>query len=208
MHAYTRRDLPTTTSTKQHTIASPESSTWPSLYPSGTRLFISGLGTTRAQAGSFDAQYAIDHDLNLALARGAKAAGCSTYVLISSAGANSGSYFAYPRMKGELEDAVQALGFEHVVLVRPGMIVGTRRDGDSRPLEFAFRKVAGAAGMLSERWCKDFWAQDSVVIARAAVAKALECVEGREGKKVVVLGQSDIIRLGRTEWGQNGSGKK
>ena len=43
----------------------------------------------------------------------------------------------YSKMKGELEDSVNALGFDHTIIVRPGLIVGGRED--SRPAEFAIR---------------------------------------------------------------------
>lgn len=101
-------------------------------------------------------------------------------------------------MKGQLEEDVKALGFEHTIILRPGLIVGERED--SRPLEFGIRKLAGVMGKVG---LKDFWAQDASVIARAAVKASLDVqekkVEGVE-KSVVLLGQGDIVRLGRTEW--------
>ncbi len=46
---------------------------------------------------------------------------------------------------------------------------------------------------------KDFWAQDAEVVGKAAVNAALQALEG-DRPKVWLLGQSDIVRLGRTEW--------
>ncbi|EON68178.1 hypothetical protein W97_07327 [Coniosporium apollinis CBS 100218] len=197
-HAYTRRPLPTT-SPNLTPLLSADHSTWPSLFPhpSGPSLFLSALGTTRANAGSFEAQHKIDVELNLSLARAAKDAGVQIYVLISSAGASSSSFFPYPRMKAELEDAIKALGFEHTVILRPGLIVGDRED--SRPAEWGVRKIAGLAGALTGGWGKDFWAQDASVIARAGVRAGMECVEGRREKGVWVLGQGDIVRMGKEE---------
>jgi len=43
----------------------------------------------------------------------------------------------YTRMKGELEDSVNALGFDHTIILRPGLIVGGREE--SRPTEFVIR---------------------------------------------------------------------
>jgi len=105
---------------------------------------------------------------------------------------------AYPKMKGELEEGVKALGFEHTVILRPGLIVGDRNE--SRPAEWVVRKIAGGAGMLG-RWAVDFWAQDKDVIAKAAVSAGLQALEGGEKvPKVWELGQADIVKLGRTEW--------
>jgi len=71
--------------------------------------------------------------LNVELAKKAKEAGVKVYVLISSAGVSTTAMFPYSRMKAELDEAVKALAFEHTVLVKPGLIVGTRED--SRPPE-------------------------------------------------------------------------
>jgi len=160
---------------------------------------LSALGTTRAAAGGLENQRKIDHDLPVSLARVAKAAGCKVFVLISSSGASKTSFFAYPKMKGETEAAVTEMGFEHVVIVRPGLICGERRAEESRPAEFAFRKIAGWMGSLGNVF-KDSWAQDADVIAKAAVSAGVQCLEGKRQEKVWILGGSEIIRLGRTEW--------
>lgn len=103
-------------------------------------------------------------------------------------------------MKGELEDAVTALGFPHLVIVRPGLIVGER--SEVRVPELMARRLAGFLGATIGDRGKDFWAQDAVVIARAGVAAGLACLEGKEGwtEGTRVLGQADIVKYGRTEW--------
>lgn len=194
--AYSRKEL--ASDAKVTSIVSKESSEWPTQYPSATGLFISALGTTRANAGGFENQKKIDYDLNLELAKAARAAGTTVYVLISSSGADTGSMFGYTKMKGDLEEAVKALGFDHTIIARPGLIVGDRND--SRVAEFVLRKIAGVAGGVSSNRLKDFWAQDADIIAKAAVRAGLDCLEGKEKEKVRLLTQADIVRLGRTEW--------
>jgi len=161
-------------------------------------MFISALGTTKAQAGSLEAQRAVDYDLNLALARAAKDAGVKVYVLISVNGASTSSMFPYTKMKGELEDAVKQLGFPHTVIVRPGLITGGKRS-DSRPAEAVARGIASGLGMVSKHWLVDSWAQDADVIGKAAISAGTRCAEGKEEEGVWGLNQADIIRLGRTE---------
>jgi uncharacterized protein YbjT (DUF2867 family) len=126
----------------------------------------------------------------------AKKAGTRVYVLISSANANSGSFFGYPKMKGELEDSIKALNFEHTIIVRPGFIVGQR----SATAEVVLRKVKGLMGAVGGNQATDFWAQDAEVIAKAAVGAGLAAVNGEQTEKIRVVGQGDIVRLGRTEW--------
>ena len=158
----------------------------------------SSLATTRAAAGGFENQYKIEHNLNVELAKAAKQAGTKTYVLISSANASPTAFFAYSKMKGEIEEGVKALDFEHTIIVRPGLIGGQREE--SRPSEAAIRKIASGLGKISTHWLKDGWAQDAEVIAKAAVSAALKTESGEVKDKVWVLGASDIVRLGRTEW--------
>lgn len=62
------------------------------------------------------------------------------------------------------------------------------------------RKIANVFGAVSGNRLKDFWAQDAEVVAKAAVRAGLDAVEGKEKEKFRILWQSDIIRLGRTEW--------
>lgn len=99
-------------------------------------------------------------------------------------------------MKGELEEGIKALGFEHTVILRPGLLVGARED--TRAAEAVLRGIANAAGSISNG-LKDFWAQDAVTVGRAAVNAGLQALEGRK-PKVWDIGQADVVRLGRTEW--------
>lgn len=169
-------------------------------------ILISSLGTTRAAVGSAEAQRVIDLDLNLSVARAAHAAGTRVYVLISSTGANAKSMFAYPKMKGELEDAVKQIGFDTVVVLRPGLIMGHREE--ARYAESAIKMCANGLIRLFGHAATDFWAQDSDLIAKAAVVAGLKSKSGEHetltttpvDKSFVPLSQSDILRLGRDVW--------
>lgn len=84
------------------------------------------LGTTIADAGSQAAFRRVDHDYPLQVATLARERGATTYALNSAMGANAGSKIFYNRVKGELEEALTALGYPSLVLVRPGLIDGER----------------------------------------------------------------------------------
>ncbi|TXC71146.1 NAD-dependent dehydratase [Sphingomonas ginsenosidivorax] len=105
---------------------------------------ISALGTTRAKAGSAAAFRAIDHDYALAVARQVRARGATRFALTSSMGADARSRFLYPRTKGELEQAVERLGFRSLTLVRPGFLGGDR--AEHRPLESVLGSLLRIAG--------------------------------------------------------------
>ncbi len=93
------------------------------------------LGTTRKKAGSAEAFRRVDFDYVLAAAQAARAAGARTFCLVSSQGADASSPFLYPRVKGELERAVSGLCFESVQILRPGLLMGERKQ--HRPAEAA-----------------------------------------------------------------------
>lgn len=95
------------------------------------------LGTTIRSAGSRPAFRAVDLDANLAFARAAVAAGARRLGLVSAMGADSDSPVFYNRVKGELEDALDALDLEALVVARPSLLLGDRsRLGQPRrPLE-------------------------------------------------------------------------
>lgn len=199
---FTRRPLDHVSdpASRLRTLTSSNTQSWGSDYPSpGPSVLFSALGTTRAQAGSFQKQREVDFDLNVAMARAAKNAGTKVYVLISSAGVSKTSMLPYSKLKAELDEAVSDLGFDKTVLVKPGLIVGQR--ADRRTAEAVLRTVAKLGGKISEPWLKDWWAQDAHVIARAAVKAGQLALEGKapEGK-VWILSQADIRRLGRDEW--------
>ncbi|KIW96032.1 uncharacterized protein Z519_03098 [Cladophialophora bantiana CBS 173.52] len=167
-----------------------------SLSPPASVLFC-GLATTRAAAGGFDKQYKLEHDLNIELAKAAKEAGTKTYVLISSGGADPHSLFGYTKMKGEIEEDVKALGFDHTIILRPGLIIGKRQE--SRLVESILQGFASGLGKL-HRSLKDVWAQDADIIAKAAVAAAIKAEKGEVKDQVWVIGQKEILQLGSKEW--------
>lgn len=91
-------------------------------------VLFSTLGTTLKTAGSKEAQYKIDFDYQFNVAKIASENAVKNLVLLSSAGANSKSSIFYSRMKGELDEAVQKLKFDHVSIIRPSMLVGKREE--------------------------------------------------------------------------------
>ncbi|WOO77648.1 Protein fmp52-1, mitochondrial [Vanrija pseudolonga] len=98
-------------------------------------VYVTALGTTRAQAGGVKQQEAIDLDLNRDLATRAKKDGAATIIVVSSAGADANSYFAYPRIKGQLEEDVKGLGFERTVILRPATLLYSGDRAEKRTAE-------------------------------------------------------------------------
>lgn len=91
-------------------------------------VVFSALGTTLKKAGSKENQYLVDFTYQYELARAASGNGVPAFVLVSSAGANPNSLLFYPRMKGELEAAVEKLNIGHLIIIRPSILEGTRTE--------------------------------------------------------------------------------
>lgn len=90
--------------------------------------YISCLGTTIKTAGSRAAFIAVDRELVLRLAKVAFEHGARHAVVVSSAGASRQSANFYLRVKGEVEDAMAGIGFDRVDILRPGLLLGTRKE--------------------------------------------------------------------------------
>ena len=100
---------------------------WPALVQQiGGEVAICAIGTTMRLAGSQAAFRAVDYDIAVDFARAARGAGIRRMIAVSSVGADPGSRNFYLRTKGEMEQALRALGFDRLDLVRPGLLRGDR----------------------------------------------------------------------------------
>ncbi len=86
------------------------------------------LGTTLKQAGSRERFRQVDFNYPLRVAELARAAGARHFLLVSSVGADPTSRGFYLQVKGDLEQAIMALGFPSFTIVRPSLLLGDRKD--------------------------------------------------------------------------------
>jgi uncharacterized protein YbjT (DUF2867 family) len=84
------------------------------------------LGTTIKVAGSPEAFRRVDLDYVVSTARVARAGGAARLAVVSALGASASSRIFYNRVKGEMQAAVAALGFESVTIAQPSLLVGDR----------------------------------------------------------------------------------
>jgi len=110
----------------EHIIDFDQSEKWSNLV-TGDVLF-STLGTTIAKAKTKAEQYKVDFTYQFNMAEIAARNGVTTYVLVSSAGANVKSKNFYLNMKGQLDKAVLTLPFDYVTILRPGQLEGNRTE--------------------------------------------------------------------------------
>lgn len=142
------------------------------------------LGTTIKAAGSQEAFRAVDFDAVLAVAKAAKAAGATRLGVVSAMGADARSKVFYSRVKGEMEEALSALGFETLVIARPSLLVGDR-EALGQPA-----RIGEELGLKVSRWLSPLIPDNYRPIEARAVARALlSAVPARDGKHVLLSGE-------------------
>ncbi len=147
-------------------------STIPPLPPA--EVAICTLGTTIRAAGSQAAFRAVDHDAVLAFAWAAKAAGCRQAIVVTAVGSSPSATAFYSRVKGETERDLQALGFDRLDILQPGLILGPR--AERRPVEALFQALAPVLNPLLVGTLGRYGAIPADVVAAAIVA-----LVGRQG---------------------------
>ncbi|XP_010120168.1 PREDICTED: oxidoreductase HTATIP2, partial [Chlamydotis macqueenii] len=105
----------------------------------------------------------------------------------SSRGANRHSSFLYLRVKGEVENLVQAVGFDRCTILRPAVLLCKRQE--SRPAEWIAQQFLGVVA----RVFPTAYSVPVETVARAMVASVLQPGQG----KVEVLENGAIHELGK-----------
>lgn len=148
-------------------VAPPEE--WPAIVGSlEPDAAVSALGTTIRRAGSQAAFRVVDLDMVADFARAEATAGARRMVTVSSVGADPGSAHFYLRIKGEMESALEGLGFERLDIVRPGLLRGPR-GGDRRPGERFAIALSPLVNFVLKGKLDRFAAIDADVVAAAVV---------------------------------------
>lgn len=129
------------------------------------------LGTTIKKAGSRDRFREVDYEYPLRLARVTRNAGATHFALVSSIGANAASRTFYLRVKGELEQALQDIGFPGITIVRPSVIAGPRTE-----FRLGERLARWVLRLAPQQWRP----VHADTIAAAMVARAMAATPGVE----------------------------
>lgn len=149
-------------------------------------MALCALGTTLRRARSRAGFYRVDHDYVLAAAQLIQRAGTPVFGLVSSLGANPDSRVFYLRVKGEIEQDLDALAFPSLIMIRPSLLVGGPR-ASARPVE--------ALGLFAAKWLSALLPRKYRAVTTQAVALNLfqACREARPGVHII---ESDVITSG------------
>lgn len=86
------------------------------------------LGTTMAKAGTKEKFREVDFDYPLMIAQATHSMDAKQYLLVSALGASKKSSVYYNQVKGEIEEAISAIGFKTVHIFRPSLLLGPRAE--------------------------------------------------------------------------------
>jgi uncharacterized protein YbjT (DUF2867 family) len=142
------------------------------------------LGSTIAKAGSQEAFSKVDKEYPLQLAKVAIDHGASCFAIVTAGGANATSSIFYNRVKGEVEQGLQQLNFEHLGIFRPSMLLGNR--SEKRSIEKMGQRVMVLLDFLIPKRYKAIQASR---VAMSMLAFALNAPAG------VTIYESDIMNV-------------
>lgn len=131
------------------------------------------LGTTMKKAGSKENFYQVDFYYPLLLARTSHSRGAKRFLLVSALGANKSARVYYNQVKGEVEEAINGVGFPAFHIFRPSLLLGSRKE--TRSGEDAAKFVYQYLGFLIPKRLK---AIESIKVARAMLHFASQPEEG------------------------------
>lgn len=143
------------------------------------------LGTTIKKAKTQDNFKAVDYQYPSEIAEIMLNNGAEHFCVVSAAGANAQSYFFYNRVKGQLENKLESLGYPFLTIMRPSLLLGERdehRLGES---------IGAAVGALIKPIMKGALLEVSPVdaqkVARVMVSEAEKIHAGQRYQNLLVI---------------------
>ena len=158
-------------------------SQWPGIQAD---VAVSCLGTTIRTAGSKEAFKSVDMDLVVHMAQHAKAHGVRHFMVISALGANSQSPIFYNRVKGQMQDALQAIGFERLTILQPSLLDGDRSE---------FR-LGEQMGLVAMRLFKPLTPKNYQAIHADTIARAISVLAKSSATGVQIVSSAQLQELG------------
>lgn len=143
------------------------------------------IGTTQSKTPDMSVYKQVDFGIPLHAANAGLRGGMQKFLVVSSIGANANSKMFYPRVKGQMEEALRKLDIPKLHIFRPSMLLGDR--DEFRFGESFGKVVVKVFGFLIPSKYKGIKAAD-VAKAMQKVAKldiANEVYESNEIAKIV-----------------------
>ena len=118
----------------------------------------------------------MDYDAVMFVAQAARSFGIEHFMAVTAVGSSKRAAAFYSRVKGEVEEALESLGFDRLDIAQPGLLLGER--AQHRPGEAFFQRIAPFAGLLMRGPLQRYGAIQAAAVASALVALADESSPG------------------------------
>jgi len=144
------------------------------------------LGTTRKKAGSKAAFTKVDYTYVYEVAKVAARNKVNQFLLVSAVGADKASIFFYSQVKGEIEAAVNDLGFWAVHIFRPSLLLGNREE--QRIGEQIAMNVSKLFNLVTDKIAPKYSAVQAEQVAKSMLTYAQNINGGRyayEGEEII-----------------------
>lgn len=148
------------------------------------------LGTTIKKAGSRPAFIKVDLEYVREFALLSQAAGVRNFLVVSSMGANARSSVFYNRTKGMMENSVQAISFNRIVIFRPSLLMGKRKE-----YRFGESVAAGIMKFMGILFTGPLLKYKGIAAKTVATAMIVAAKEDKAG--VEILESDRIQQLGK-----------
>jgi uncharacterized protein YbjT (DUF2867 family) len=148
------------------------------------------MGTTIKVAGSQDAFMKVDYTYVLNFAQLAKRNGIDKFIVVSSLGADKNSANFYLKVKGDVENDLTRLKFKNLIIVRPSMLLGDRK-------EFLLGELIGKKIMKGLAFLFVGKLKKYKAIEASTVAKAMLMLSKNELSDVAIFENARLLDLGK-----------
>lgn len=128
------------------------------------------IGTTQKQTPNKETYQKIDFGIPVTAAKLAKKNNISTFLVMSSIGANINSNAFYTKTKGEMEQAIQEFQIQNTYIFRPSVLI--RKSKEKRILETLFVKILTIVNYLLFGKFKKYRSIKSITVAKTMIAIA------------------------------------
>lgn len=145
------------------------------------------IGTTIKAARSKENFVKVDYTYPLEIAKAAKENLVPAYHLVTALGADANSSIFYNKVKGQVQDAIAALGFDVCCFYQPSMLLGDRTE--SRPTEKIGQKLMVFFDFLIPSLYK---AIDGGFVAQAMIENALHAKTG-----IQIIPSDQLLKLAK-----------
>jgi hypothetical protein len=136
-------------------------------------LFIA-FGTTMKKAGSKAAQWKIDVAIPTTVMKLAKEIGVKQCVLISALGVSLKSPFFYSRMKAQLDENAKAIGFEKLIIIKPSVLDGPRKEQRTgEKISIQIGNALGKTGLINK-----YRPVEAINVAKCMIQASFDLAKG------------------------------